>query len=88
MAKIRGKYIISFLALYIIQFLHIQYMYYRNTVENVSEMHGILYFKLLLKKLLRNFSLSTFINSTTSNEGPVRIQYKCLIWNLIHSQPK
>ncbi len=24
----------------------------------------------------------------TAKEGPVRIQYKCLIWNLIHSQSK
>ncbi len=24
----------------------------------------------------------------TANEGLVRIQYKCLIWNLIHSQTK
>jgi hypothetical protein len=26
--------------------------------------------------------------SYTANEGLVKIQYKCLIWNLIHSQTK
>ncbi len=38
-----------------IQFLYIQYMYYRNTVEYVAEMHGILYFKLLFENVWEIF---------------------------------
>jgi hypothetical protein len=33
-----------------------------------------------------NWNVPSF--TCTANEGPVRIQYKCLIWHLIRSQTK
>jgi hypothetical protein len=44
---------------------------------------------LLPQEHLSHFLLTEYITLPhTANEGPVRIQYKCLIWNLIHSQTK